>query len=70
MREIAMPRPPRRSLLLQLDLFQEDTLPPGAPTWTALPDQTRRALTGLVTRMLIAHAGLPATAPEEGDNDL
>jgi hypothetical protein len=41
---------------------------PGAPTWTMLPEPTRQALTGLVTRMLIAHAGTGTFAPE-GDGD-
>jgi hypothetical protein len=56
----------------QLDLFHERSpLPPrGAPTWTALPDQTRRALTGLVTRMLIAHAGAATPEPEGGGDDV
>jgi hypothetical protein len=38
------------------------------PIWTALPDQTRRTLTGLVTRMLIAHAGAAPLEPT-GDVD-
>ncbi len=65
-----MPRPPRRPPNPQLELFPERTLlpPPGAPSWTTLPDQTRRALTGLVARMLIAHAGA-ATPEPEGDGD-
>lgn len=65
-----MPRPPRRPSNPQLELFQESAppLPRGAPTWTTLPDQTRRALTGLVTRLLIAHAGAVALEPE-GDGD-
>ena len=66
-----MPRPQRRSPL-QLELFEKDTrpLPPGTPTWTALPDQTQHALTGLVTRMLIAHARVPAIVSEDHDDDL
>ena len=66
-----MPRPPRRSSL-QLELFEKDAspLPPGTPLWTALPDKTRHALTGLVTRMLIAHASVPAMVSEDHDHDL
>lgn len=45
------PRPPKR----QLDLFAGS--PPPTPAWSALPDQTRQALTGLMTRLLLAHAG-------------
>ncbi len=65
-----MPRLPSRPPHLQLELFVESALRPvnGAPTWTMLPDQTRRVLTGLVTRMLIAHAGT-ATQEPEGDGD-
>ena len=44
--------------------------PPGAPSWSTLPEPTRRALTGLVTRMLIARAGAEAVAPEGGDDDI
>ena len=65
-----MPRPSRRQSSPQLELFPERTPrpAPGAPTWTMLPEPTRQALTGLVTRMLIAHAGTEAFAPE-GDGD-
>jgi Transposase DDE domain group 1 len=39
-----MPRPSRRPSTPQLELFRESVpLPPrGAPSWAALPDQTRR----------------------------
>jgi hypothetical protein len=69
-REIAMPRPSRRPSTPQLELFRESVpLPPrGAPTWAALPDQTRRTLTSLVMRMLIAHAGAAPLEPT-GDGD-
>jgi hypothetical protein len=62
---------PRRPPNPQLELFPERTpLPsPGAPSWSALPEPTRRALTGLVARMLIAHAA-EAIAPERGDDDI
>jgi len=41
----------------QFDLFAEKASPPGlALEWSALPDQTRHALIGLMTRLLIAHA--------------
>jgi hypothetical protein len=66
-----MPRPLRRLPNPQLELFPERTPlpPPGAPSWSTLPEPTRRALTGMVTRMLIAHAG-EAIAPERGDDDI
>lgn len=69
-REIAMPRPSRRPSTPQLELFRESVpLPPrGAPSWAALPDQTRRTLTSLVMRMLIAHAGAAPLEPT-GDGD-
>ena len=43
----------------QLDLFQANQASASisAPGWSALPDQTRQAVTGLMTRLLIAHAG-------------
>jgi hypothetical protein len=46
--------------LHQLDLWL--VRPPaelgGAPRWSALPDQTQRALAGLLTRLLMAHPGV------------
>ena len=55
-----MHRPYRRPRTLdrQLDLFAGSPPPtPGsAPGWSALPEQTRHAVTGLMTRLLIAHA--------------
>ena len=46
--------------------------PSAPPTWCALPEPTQRMLTGLLTRLLIAHAG--GVVPErnacpEGDAD-
>ena len=43
----------------QLDLL--DQKPPSArsatPGWSSLPPQTQRMLTGLMTRLLVEHAG-------------
>ena len=66
-----MPRPTRRPSTPQLELFRERAPLParGAPNWAALPDQTRRTLTSLVTRMLIAHAGgVPLEPTGDGDD--
>jgi hypothetical protein len=67
-----MPSLSRRPPNPQLELFPEKTPrpSPGAPTWTTLPEPTRRALTGLVTRMLIAHATSEALVSEGGDDDV
>ena len=67
-----MPRPPRRPPHPQLELFVESASRPvsGTPTWTMLPDQTRRVLTGLGARMLIAHAGAETPEPEGDGDDL
>ena len=57
-----------RALDRQLDLFpppQASTLIP-APGWSALPEQTRQAVTGLMTRLLVAHAG--GAAPQPGSD--
>lgn len=58
------PRAPNR----QLDLFPGG--PPPAPGttlgWNTLPDQTRQALTGLMTCLLVAHVG--GAAPESGSD--
>ena len=62
------PRTPNR----QLDLFVCNPPPTlgmalgTTPGWNTLPDQTRQALTGLMTRMLVAHAG--DAAPESGSD--
>ena len=50
----------------QLDLFpsrQASTLIP-VPGWNDLPEQTRQAVTGLLSRLLVAHAG--GAAPQPG----
>ncbi len=61
-----MLRQPSRSPNPQLELFPtKPPLPPRVVSpWTTLPEQTQRALTGLMTRMLIAHAN--AALPHEG----
>lgn len=67
-----MPRPSRRPPTPQLELFRESAPlpPPGAPSWAALPDHTRRTLTRLVTRMLIAHAGAAPLEPTDDGDDV
>jgi hypothetical protein len=70
--EIAMhrsrhrPRTPDR----QTDLFLTNHLVPldSAPGWDALPDQTRHVVTGLMVRLLLAHA-IGETAESGGDGD-
>ena len=57
-----------RALDRQLDLFpppQASTLI-AAPGWSALPEQTRQAVTGLMSRLLVAHAG--GAAPQPGSD--
>lgn len=55
----------------QLDLL--NPRPPlarcASPEWTSLPDQTRRALTDLVTRLLVEHAGDAACEPRSCTDD-
>jgi hypothetical protein len=54
----------------QLDLFQtnQTSASNSAPGWSTLPDQTRQAVTGPMTRLLIAHAGGAASKPgSDGD---
>ena len=54
----------------QLDLFpspQASTLIP-VPGWNDLPEQTRQAVTGLISRLLVAHVGGTALQPgSDGD---
>ena len=60
-----MPRPHRRSRRphRQLDLLLPAPVTPDvAPRWSSLPAPARHALTGLLTRLMEAHAanaGLP-----------
>jgi hypothetical protein len=67
-----MRHPSRRPPNPKLELLPEGTPlpPPGAPSWSRLPEPTRRALTRLVTRMLIAHVGAEAPVREDGDDDI
>jgi len=54
----------------QPDLFMPSG-PPGteaSPGWSSLPDATQRAVTALMTRLLVAHAAGVASEPE-GDAD-
>ncbi|MGI9484704.1 MAG: hypothetical protein ACR2RF_02240 [Geminicoccaceae bacterium] len=46
----SLPRVPKR----QLDLFAGG--PPPTPAWSTLPDQVRRTLASMMTRLLLAHA--------------
>ena len=43
----------------QLDLLdpRPSSAPGATPGWSSLPPDTRRALTGLMTRLLVEHAG-------------
>ena len=56
----------------QLDLFSPDrtTAPEDPPGWTALPQETRHTLTGLMTRLLADHGrrGQAIVAQEAGDD--
>ncbi len=60
------PRTPER----QPDLFTPSRWAASdmAPAWDALPDRTRQALTGLLARLFVAHAGGAASA-SGGDAD-
>jgi hypothetical protein len=70
--EIAMEHPRRRRPQTQdrqPDLFANaPSTRRGAPGWSTLPHQTRSAVTGLVTRLLIEHAGGETRNPR-GDAD-
>ena len=66
-----MPPPRRRLPNPQLELFADGTaLPPSAPCWTTLPEPTRRTLSALMTRLLIAHASGAAGEPGGGSDEL
>ena len=53
----------------QIDLFDGVT-PAQTPVWQDLPKETRDALTGLMTRLILAHAQIssPAVRTEAGDD--
>lgn len=65
-----MLRQPSRSPNPQFELFPtKPTLSlRAASLWTTLPEQTQHAVTGLMTRMLIAHASV-APLDREGSGD-
>ena len=51
----------RRARLQQLDLFGERAPMIDdwrTPAWQALPEETRQVLTGLISRLLLAHGGI------------
>ena len=58
--------PPRETR--QPDLFAPLRAVCGQPAvvWQALPEATRQALRGLVTRLLLEHGGRPHSAEERG----
>jgi hypothetical protein len=65
-------RPRLRHHQLDLRLVSQPLALGAAPGWSTLPDQTRRTLTSLLTRLLIAHAGsagLEPDEPPEGDSN-
>jgi len=62
----------RRSVR-QLDLFDEqvsttDGWP--APAWQGLPEETRRVLTGLMSRLLLAHGSVDRLSRTEAADDV
>ena len=61
----------RREAERQLDLFVRSHPTPvaKAPSWRELPEQARRDLTGLITRLMLnAVGGGSALRPEVGDD--
>jgi len=65
-------RPRRLYRRLDLLLLARPGPADAVPRWGSLPDQTRQALSGLLTRLLVAHADgtrLPPQAVPEGDAD-
>ena len=62
------PRRPHRQLDLDLSRLVTPATP---PAWSALPEPAQRTLTGLLTRLLIAHAsiGPKLNAQPEGDGN-
>ena len=52
----------------QMDLFKTDQPDGviGAPAWPELPVEARAALTGLMTQLILQHAGEDADATREG----
>jgi hypothetical protein len=50
---------PRKTMTTQLELFPEtrSTAATPIPPWQSLPDDTRQALTRLMARLMVEHAG-------------
>ena len=64
----------RRTPERQPDLFlpSRPLSAEASPGWSSLPDVTQQAVTALMTRLLITHAGagaMPAMPEGEGDAD-
>ena len=58
-------RPRRRERQPELFPAAQPPMPHAVPGWDRLPEQARRAVTTLMTRLLVAHAG--GTAPKAKD---
>jgi len=57
----------------QFDLFGEQALMIAdwpAPAWQALPEETRRVLTGLMSRLLLDHGGAERLPRTEAADDV
>jgi hypothetical protein len=57
-------RPRRSDGLRQIDLFAS-TLPTETPAWRDLPEEARRTLTNLMTRLILDHAQAGGAASRE-----
>ncbi len=72
MPELIFRRPRRPPRQLELLLLARPAPANTAPRWSSLPDQTRQALSSLLTRLLVAHADgarLPPRAVPKDDAD-
>ena len=58
-------RPRRRERQPELFAAAQPPMPHAVPGWDRLPEQARRAVTALMARLLVAHAG--GTAPKARD---
>ena len=63
---------PRKSTMLQLDLFfcPRDCGITQPPYWHTLPSQTRQTLTSLIVRLMLDHLGDRVAEPREVHDDL
>ena len=59
-------RSARRSVPQQIEMFARSATTGEMPAWSGLPTETKSALTALMTRLILDHAGKRQIVTEDG----